>query len=86
MAHSALSPERINLLPSYESMDFASPSSLRRTPQVRLLLRFCAPGPARAGRAFYEAIALATFYEIINSAQSRQEFGPAGSPAGALSG
>ncbi|MCX5909779.1 MAG: hypothetical protein NTY64_22035 [Deltaproteobacteria bacterium] len=30
------------------------------------ILRFCAPGPAKRGRAFYEAIALATFYEIIS--------------------
>ncbi|MCX5906337.1 MAG: hypothetical protein NTY64_03880, partial [Deltaproteobacteria bacterium] len=29
--------------------------------------RFCAPGPAKRGRAFYEAISLATFYEIINN-------------------
>ncbi|MCX5908876.1 MAG: hypothetical protein NTY64_17300 [Deltaproteobacteria bacterium] len=35
-------------------------------PKVRLHMMFCAPGPAKRGRAFYEAISLATFYEIIN--------------------
>ncbi|MCX5907987.1 MAG: ATP-dependent helicase [Deltaproteobacteria bacterium] len=41
------------------------PSSLRRTAKYAALGRNCAPGPAKRGRAFYETISLATFYEII---------------------
>jgi hypothetical protein len=45
--------------------DCASPSSLRRTPRYVSRGRLCLPGPAKRGRAFYEAISLTTFCEII---------------------
>ncbi|MCX5906676.1 MAG: hypothetical protein NTY64_05680 [Deltaproteobacteria bacterium] len=44
------------------------PGILRRCgvqPKYASLLWICAPGPAKRGRAFYKAISLATFYEII---------------------
>ncbi|MCX5906126.1 MAG: hypothetical protein NTY64_02780 [Deltaproteobacteria bacterium] len=35
-------------------------------PSTASLGRFCAPGPAKRGRAFYFAIQILTFYEIIS--------------------
>ncbi|MCX5908296.1 MAG: hypothetical protein NTY64_14215, partial [Deltaproteobacteria bacterium] len=51
-----------------KSPSAALPGILRRCgvqSKYASLLWICAPGPAKRGRAFYEAISLATFYEII---------------------